>query len=110
MRAGGLILARTAYWSRTELKNIAPAVTEVLGPEVDRLATLHTNARTVAALHAISSRPPTDLPAISPSPYAAEGGSRQTESVSKEGRAMSWSPCSFPVKAGAPVLVGLSDA
>jgi integrase/recombinase XerD len=30
----------------TELKVIAPAATEVLGPEVDRLATLHTNART----------------------------------------------------------------
>jgi integrase/recombinase XerD len=30
----------------TELKIITPAATEVLGPEVDRLATLHTNART----------------------------------------------------------------
>ena len=30
----------------TELKIIMPAATEVLGPEVDRLATLHTNART----------------------------------------------------------------
>jgi site-specific recombinase XerD len=30
----------------TELKIIAPAATEVLGPDVDRLATLHTNART----------------------------------------------------------------
>jgi site-specific recombinase XerD len=30
----------------TELKIISPAETEVLGPEVDRLATLHTNART----------------------------------------------------------------
>jgi integrase/recombinase XerD len=29
----------------TELKVISPAETEVLGPEVDRLATLHTNAR-----------------------------------------------------------------
>jgi hypothetical protein len=32
----------------TELKIITPAATEVLGPEVDRLATLHTNARTGA--------------------------------------------------------------
>ena len=30
----------------TELKIIAPAATEVLGPDVDRLATLHTNAKT----------------------------------------------------------------
>ena len=30
----------------TELKIISPAETEILGPEVDRLATLHTNART----------------------------------------------------------------
>ena len=30
----------------TELKIVTPAETEVLGPEVDRLATLHTNART----------------------------------------------------------------
>ena len=30
----------------TELKIITPAATEVLGPEVDRLATLHTNAKT----------------------------------------------------------------
>lgn len=30
----------------TELKIISPVETEVLGPEVDRLATLHTNART----------------------------------------------------------------
>ena len=30
----------------TELKIITPAATEVLGPDVDRLATLHTNART----------------------------------------------------------------
>jgi site-specific recombinase XerD len=30
----------------TDLTIIAPAATEVLGPEVDRLATLHTNART----------------------------------------------------------------
>ena len=30
----------------TELKVITPAATEVLGPEVDRLATLHTNAQT----------------------------------------------------------------
>jgi len=30
----------------TELKIISPAETEVLGPEVDRLATLHTNAHT----------------------------------------------------------------
>ncbi len=30
----------------TELKIISPAATEVLGPDVDRLATLHTNART----------------------------------------------------------------
>jgi site-specific recombinase XerD len=34
----------------TELKIISPAETEVLGPEVDRLATLHTNARTDAEL------------------------------------------------------------
>jgi integrase/recombinase XerD len=30
----------------TDLKIIRPAATEVLGPDVDRLATLHTNART----------------------------------------------------------------
>ena len=30
----------------TELKVITPAATEVLGPDVDRLATLHTNAKT----------------------------------------------------------------
>jgi integrase/recombinase XerD len=30
----------------TDLKVIKPAATEVLGPDVDRLATLHTNART----------------------------------------------------------------
>ena len=30
----------------TELKIITPAATEVLGPDVDRLATLHTNAKT----------------------------------------------------------------
>ena len=34
----------------TELKIILPAETEVLGPEVDRLPTLHTNARTDADL------------------------------------------------------------
>jgi len=34
----------------TELKIVTPAETEVLGPEVDRLATLHTNARTDADL------------------------------------------------------------
>ena len=34
----------------TELKIITPAATEVLGPDVDRLATLHTNARTDAEL------------------------------------------------------------
>jgi hypothetical protein len=33
----------------TELKIVLPAQTEVLGPEVDRLPTLHTNARTDAA-------------------------------------------------------------
>ena len=30
----------------TELKIITPAASEVLGPDVDRLATLHTNAKT----------------------------------------------------------------
>jgi integrase/recombinase XerD len=30
----------------TDLKIVTPAATEILGPEVDRLATLHTNART----------------------------------------------------------------
>ena len=30
----------------TELKIVTPAETEILGPEVDRLPTLHTNART----------------------------------------------------------------
>ena len=34
----------------TELKIITPAATEVLGPDVDRLATLHTNARTDSEL------------------------------------------------------------
>src|SRR5262245_62825433 len=34
----------------TELKIITPAATEVLGPEVDRLARLHTNAKTDAEL------------------------------------------------------------
>ena len=34
----------------TELKIITPAATEVLGPDVDRLATLPTNARTDAEL------------------------------------------------------------
>ena len=34
----------------TELKIVTPAETEVLGPEVDRLARLHTNARTDAEL------------------------------------------------------------
>jgi Phage integrase, N-terminal SAM-like domain len=34
----------------TELKIVLPAQTEVLGPEVDRLPTLHTNARTDADL------------------------------------------------------------
>ena len=29
----------------TELKIVTPAETEILGPEVDRLPTLHTNAR-----------------------------------------------------------------
>ena len=36
--------------SGTELKIVLPAETEVLGPEVDRLPTLHTNARTDADL------------------------------------------------------------
>jgi hypothetical protein len=30
----------------TDLKVVSPAQTEVLGPDVNRLATLHTNART----------------------------------------------------------------
>jgi site-specific recombinase XerD len=34
----------------TELKIITPAATEVLGPDVDRLATLHTNAKTDSEL------------------------------------------------------------
>jgi site-specific recombinase XerD len=34
----------------TELKIITPAVSEVLGPDVDRLATLHTNAKTDSEL------------------------------------------------------------
>ena len=37
----------------TELKIVLPAETEVLGPEVDRLATLHTNARTDGELLAV---------------------------------------------------------
>ena len=37
----------------TELKIITPAATEVLGPDVDRLATLHTNARTDEELLAV---------------------------------------------------------
>jgi hypothetical protein len=37
----------------TELEIITPAATEVLGPEVDRLATLHTNARTDHELLAV---------------------------------------------------------
>jgi len=37
----------------TELTIVTPAATEVLGPEVDRLATLHTNARTDDELLAV---------------------------------------------------------
>jgi len=37
---------RKFWMTATELKIITPAATEVLGPEVDRLATLHTNAKT----------------------------------------------------------------
>jgi integrase/recombinase XerD len=37
----------------TELEIITPAATEILGPEVDRLATLHTNARTDHELLAV---------------------------------------------------------
>jgi integrase/recombinase XerD len=37
----------------TDLKIITPAATEVLGPDVDRLATLHTNAKTDAQLVAV---------------------------------------------------------
>ena len=42
----------------TELKIITPAATEVLGPEVDRLATLHTNARTNRAAQGLAEEPP----------------------------------------------------
>src|SRR6516164_10539589 len=37
----------------TELTIVTPAATEVLGPEVDRLATLHTNARSDHELLAV---------------------------------------------------------
>jgi len=37
----------------TDLKIVTPAATEILGPEVDRLATLHTNARTDRELLAV---------------------------------------------------------
>jgi hypothetical protein len=37
----------------TELKIITPAATEILGPEVNRLASLHTNARTNHELLAV---------------------------------------------------------
>jgi site-specific recombinase XerD len=37
----------------TELEIVTPAATEILGPEVDRLATLHTNARTDHELLAV---------------------------------------------------------
>jgi len=37
----------------TELEIVTPAETEILGPEVDRLATLHTNARTDHELLAV---------------------------------------------------------
>jgi hypothetical protein len=37
----------------TELEIVTPAATEILGPEVDRLATLHTNARTDRELLAV---------------------------------------------------------
>jgi hypothetical protein len=39
----------------TELEIVIPAATEILGPEVDRLATLHTNARTDRELLAVYS-------------------------------------------------------
>jgi integrase/recombinase XerD len=39
-------LSEAMRMTGTELKIITPAAAEVLGPEVDRLATLHTNART----------------------------------------------------------------
>ena len=38
----------------TELEIVTPAATEILGPEVDRLATLHTNDRTDRELLAVS--------------------------------------------------------
>ena len=37
----------------TELEIVAPAATEILGPEVDRLATPHTNVRTDLELLAV---------------------------------------------------------
>src|SRR5262245_32617577 len=37
----------------TELEIVTPAATEILGPAVDRLATLHTNARTDQELLAV---------------------------------------------------------
>jgi hypothetical protein len=37
----------------TELEIVTPATTEILGPDVDRLATLHTNARTDHELLAV---------------------------------------------------------
>ena len=37
----------------TELDIVTPAATEILGPEVDRLATLHTDARTDHELLAV---------------------------------------------------------
>jgi hypothetical protein len=37
----------------TELEIVTPPATEILGPEVNRLATLHTNARTDHELLAV---------------------------------------------------------
>ena len=37
----------------TELEIVTPAATEIVGPNVDRLATLHTNARTDRELLAV---------------------------------------------------------
>jgi site-specific recombinase XerD len=58
----------------TELKIITPAATEVLGPEVDRLATLHTNARTDTELLKVWLKSHKDGSAHTVRVYARVGG------------------------------------
>jgi hypothetical protein len=51
----------------TELEIVTPAATEILGPEVDRLATLRTNARTESrAAGRLAEEPRRRLSALDP--------------------------------------------